>query len=185
MKKSLFKNGITLVELAIGALIASLLLGGIMSLFSSSMSGSRKGMSHLANMEAAIMLMTQIEYDLTRAYSIDGVDFKGQSSDSSNDIKAFIRDNEEDTKNKFSVVYKRNDNGSITRELLKNNSKESSHVFCKGFIADIEFTPIVLENPHSKYGVYIVLNVQSSHKTVGEIETFTLKRLIMCRNMVD
>ncbi|MDD2623700.1 MAG: type II secretion system protein, partial [Candidatus Riflebacteria bacterium] len=64
------KKGLTLIEICIGVVIVSLLMVTVMKLLGTGMSGSQKGLSHLANMEAASILMSQIEYDLMRAYEL-------------------------------------------------------------------------------------------------------------------
>lgn len=176
------RYGFTIVEISIALIVASVLLVAVLNLFRTSLSGSQKGMANLANMETATILMAQIEYDLIRTYAAPNIDFS--SKDSLEEIEIFVKTDDLAKGNEYKVIYKWN-GLTVTREMTNNGSSINSHVYGKGLSLVIKFYPVTMPNPNLKYGFYVVLEVKSAVKKSGAEETFTLKRLIMCKNMIN
>ncbi|NLI76460.1 MAG: hypothetical protein GX442_08465 [Candidatus Riflebacteria bacterium] len=65
------RRGFTLVETAVGVLLAALLLGIGFRLLSSGMRSSRQGFEVLTNLQAGTLLLSRIEADLQRARAVN------------------------------------------------------------------------------------------------------------------
>ncbi|HNV70774.1 MAG TPA: prepilin-type N-terminal cleavage/methylation domain-containing protein [Candidatus Ozemobacteraceae bacterium] len=64
-------HGFTLIEIVTAVLLGSILFLALTQLLSSGMRVSQKGSSHLTNMQAAAILLSQIESDLALAVELD------------------------------------------------------------------------------------------------------------------
>lgn len=173
------KKGLTLIEICIGVVIVSLLMVTVMKLLGTGMSGSQKGLSHLANMEAASILMSQIEYDLMRAYELTDPPV-GEKSISAR-WKMLTDETIPDTT--ATVTYQNLDE-AVKRTLIENGST-LEHTYCSGLKTVISFEKVRFTDPKTggeKQGLWINLSVASPKKISGETEKFELKRLIMCKN---
>jgi prepilin-type N-terminal cleavage/methylation domain-containing protein len=173
------KKGLTLIEISIGIVIISLLMVTVMKLFGTGMSRSQKGLSHLANMEAANILMSQIEYDLMRASEITDPAI-GEKALSAR-WKMLTDQTIPDT---TATVSYQNLDEAVKRTLIETG-KTLEHTYCKGLKAVISFERVKFTDPKTgseKQGLWINLSVSSPKKMAGETEKFDLKRLIMCKN---
>lgn len=169
------QRGVTLIEVAIGSFIISLLMAAVMNLFGAGMRGSTKGMAHLTNMEAAAVLMSQIEYDLLRAVKV--LDPAPGASD-----KVARWEILTDTGN-GTIIYNLLDNG-IERE-FDGTSDDNKHVYCKGLDVKLAFSHVTFAaSPGSgnKAGMWVEISVATPKKG-GSSEEFKMKRLILCRNI--
>ncbi|MBR4328801.1 MAG: prepilin-type N-terminal cleavage/methylation domain-containing protein [Candidatus Riflebacteria bacterium] len=182
MKKN--KKAFTLVEILICILIASLIMVGLMNLFQVGIKGSSKGLAHLENMETAFILMSQIEYDLLRAYNITDP----QNGSEDNGAKWDFWYGNSDS-NKASVDYSY-ENNAIARKVTLYNLNGSiggneKTYFCKGYNVDLKFLHLVFEVGSSdfskkRHGMWVELTVSSKdNRNGGNNEPFTLKRLII------
>ena len=158
-------RAVTLIEVIIGIVLSALIIIGVLNIFSSGLKGSTKGLAHQANMETASILMAQIEYDLLRATSIKSPD--KNSSDDAASWRFYYAASGQGYP--VTVTYSKGSDG-IIRNVVddKDNKTISNNVFAKGHDTKIKFL-------HLK-------TVSSKEKRTGEIETFTLNRLIMIRN---
>jgi hypothetical protein len=183
------KRALTLVEVSIGVVITSFIIIALMNVFRVGMKGSSKGMAHQENMETASILMSQIEYDLMRSYSItypqngseeDGAkwDFYYGNSDSS----------------KASVDYSF-ENNAIARKVTSyktdgTSGKVEKFYFAKNHKVDLKFMHAVFEvgtpkTPKKRHGMWVELTVSSKdNRNGGDNEPFTLKRLIIIRKQI-
>lgn len=177
-------KAVTLIEVMIGIILSAILIIGVMNIFSSGMKGSTKGLAHQANMETASILMAQIEYDLLR-----GTHIKSPSVDMKDDGASW----------KFyyaasglgyplTVNYTKGSEG-IVRNVIdeKTNKVINNTVFGKGHDVSLSFTHLKFEDSNDKknmqkHGLWIELTVSAKEKRTAQVETFTLKRLIIIRN---
>lgn len=172
------RKAFTLVEMSVGLLAASLIVLTIMKLFSSGMTGSQKGLSHLANMEAANILMSQLEYDLTRAKEITDP-ATGEKASSARWV--MISEKSDEAVVTYQIMDK-----TIQRGLVEG-SKSIAYTYCKGLQSEITFERVKFidsKTKAEKEGMWINLKVSSPKKGVGELEEFQLKRLIMSKNII-
>ncbi|MDD3147820.1 MAG: type II secretion system protein [Candidatus Riflebacteria bacterium] len=175
MIKKGFKRGITLIEVSIGVFIISILMAAVMNLFGAGMRGSTKGMAHLTNMEAAAILMSQIEYDLLRA-----VKLLDPSPGDSDKVARWeiLTGNGNGT-----IIYNLVDNG-IERK-LDGGTGDQKYVYCKGLDVKLAFRHVTFAaTPGSpeKAGMWVEVSV-ATPKKIGSSEEFKMKRLILCRNI--
>lgn len=177
-------KAVTLIEVMIGIILSAILIIGVMNIFSSGMKGSTKGLAHQANMETASILMAQIEYDLLRATYIksptvdmkdDGASWKFYYAASGLGYP-------------LTVNYSKGSEG-IVRNVIdeKTNKIINNSVFAKGHEVSLNFTHLKFEDGeekknYQKHGLWIELTVSAKEKRTAQVETFTLKRLIIIRN---
>ncbi|HNX75875.1 MAG TPA: prepilin-type N-terminal cleavage/methylation domain-containing protein [Candidatus Rifleibacterium sp.] len=169
------QQGVTLIEVAIGSFIISLLMASVMNLFGAGMRGSTKGMAHLTNMEAAAVLMSQIEYDLLRAVKL--LDPAPGASDKVARWE-ILTDSGNGT-----IIYNLLDNG-IERE-FDGTSDDNKHIYCKGLDVKLAFSHVTFAaspGAGNKAGMWVEISVATPKKG-GSSEEFKMKRLILCRNI--
>ena len=65
-----FKRAVSMVELTIAVVLTSLIVSGLMVLYTTGLRSSSKGLDHLNNMNDAAILMSRIEYDLLKAVDV-------------------------------------------------------------------------------------------------------------------
>ncbi len=176
-------RAVTLIEVIIGIVLSALIIIGVLNIFSSGLKGSTKGLAHQANMETASILMAQIEYDLLRATSIKSPD--KNTSDDSASWKLYYAASGKGYP--VTVTYSKGSDG-IIRNVVdeKENKTISNNVFAKGHNTKINFLHLKYkvgnDKKIQKQGMWVELTVSSKEKKTGDIETFTLNRLIMIRN---
>lgn len=186
MKKS--KRAFSLVEITVGVIIAAVLLTVLMKLLSSGMKGSTKGIAHQANVEAASILMSQIEYDLLRATEI--VSPVNTESDSTACWKLYNASSK--TGSPVMVTYATNVSSGVDRKINIEGSIQNS-TLAKGHNVSLKFTHFKATPAADKYrklgekylirhAMWVELTVSTKNdKKVGENETFSLKRLVVVR----
>ena len=175
MSQSHLNKGITLIEVCVGVLIISILMAAVMNLFGAGMRGSTKGMAHLTNMEAAAVLMSQIEYDLLRAVKL--LDPAPGVSD------RVARWEITTNSGTGTIIYNLLDNG-IERK-LDGTSDDQKYVYCKGLDVKLAFRHVTFaSSPGSgeKAGMWVEVSV-ATPKKLGSSEEFKMKRMILCRNI--
>lgn len=175
------RKAFTLVEISIGIIISAILLTGLLNLLSAGMKGSTKGMAHQANMEAASILMAQIEYDLLRATEITYPPNNNKDTDAS---WKFYHAN---AKNKIATVnYDSSSGNGVTRKVDLGDGKTENTVFCKEHKTDLSFTSFAVETGFEqiRHGMYVDLTVSAKDKKTGDLESFSMKRLIMIRSQM-
>ncbi|MDD2999812.1 MAG: type II secretion system protein [Candidatus Riflebacteria bacterium] len=178
MKGTKASRGITMVEITIGVLIISILMAAVMKMMGAGMRGSTKGMAHLANMEAAAVLMSQIEYDLLRASSI--VD--PPAGEKAEVARWDILTNE--GSGKSTIIYNLLNNG-IERK-LDSGSEKHDYIYCKGLDVKLAFRHVKFDDAAAtafRSGMWVELSVASSKKSNNN-EEFKMKRLILCKNIL-
>lgn len=173
------KQGLTLVELTIGIIISALLLCGIMHLLSAGMKGSTKGLAHQANMEAASILMSQIEYDLLRATNI-----KDPANNEKDKSARWEMYNSHSKDGAATVLYTVGPDGVTRNVELKDGSKKENTVFCAGHSVELAFTRFAVETGFEqiRHGMFVELKVSAKDKKTAALESFEMKRLIMVRS---
>ena len=74
MKKmeEIHRKAFTIVEVIVALAILGIIVASLMNLLASGLKDSTKGMSHQANMDAGMILLSQIEYDFQRSTPHDG-----------------------------------------------------------------------------------------------------------------
>ncbi len=169
------RRGITLVEISIASFIVTLLIGSVIHLFNAGVRGSTKGMAHLTNMEATAVLMSQIEYDLLRAFQVE--DPAPGVSDKVARWKILTPDGE------GRIIYNLLPEG-IERK-LDAPAGEQKYLYCKGLAVKLSFRHVTFAGgPASpeKAGMWVELSVATPKKN-GNTEEFKMKRLIICRSL--
>lgn len=187
MKKS--RKAFSLVEITVGVIIAAVLLTVLMKLLTSGMKGSTKGIAHQANVEAASILMSQIEYDLLRASEIESPETNG--SDTTAKWKFYYAAS--GSGKPVTVTYDTSAGGGVNRTVNVDGKLQNS-ILAKGHDVKLTFTHFMATPAAKKYselgakylrrhGMWVELTVSTKHdKKVGEKETFTLRRLIVVRS---
>ncbi len=181
MSKNVFliRGGLTMIEIVIGVLIISIIMAVVMNLFGAGLRGSTKGMANLTNMEAAAVLMSQIEYDLLRASRITD-----PSPDSSDKVARWELP-DDDGSGVGTVIYNLLANG-IERQ-LDSGTGSQKHVYCKGLEVSLLFRHVGFNDAArgtQKTGMWVELSVASSRKSNNN-EEFKMKRLILCKNILN
>lgn len=175
MKVHKHNRAITLVEICVGAVILSLVMGAVMRMFVGGLKGSKQGMAHLTNMQTAAIVMAQIEYDLHRATRIN--------DPAVNSVETAARwqfVNEDGTTT--TVIYNLLPDGLERQE---NNivSGLKKHTFGKGLslkllFRHLEFT--VVAEKKIKEAMWVDLKVATDK---DNNEEFYLRRMVTCRNL--
>ncbi len=177
----------TLVEVIIGVVLTAVLLIGVMNIFSSGMKGSTKGLAHQANMETASILMAQIEYDLLRASKIKSPLVNMKDDGASWDFY-FAASGEGYP---VTVTYSKGTDGIIRNVFDETKNKSILNtVFARGHDVSISFLHLKFKRSNDtqvqkKHGMWIELTVSSKEKKTAQVETFTLKRLVVIRNQQE
>lgn len=173
------RNGVTVVEAAIGIIITSLVIIMLLNFYSQGVKGSRRGIEHLNNMGIASILMSQIEYDLMRASRIVSP-LPGQSKKSA--IWQFPSDS---TGEISTISYKLLPEGIERIESRPGDSRR--YIFCKGRKVDLSFDNLEFSAANvdkDKSGVLVALFVSSPPKPGENPEEFQLIRLVSWRKPV-
>ena len=181
------KRAISLIEITIGVLVSAILIVGLMNLFSSGMKGSAKGLAHQANMEAASILMAQIEYDLLKATSINSPDVNMKDDGASWNFYYAASGKDYPV----TVNYSKSLNG-ITRNVVDNINNKTlfNNVFAKDHNVSLSFLHFQVNPSNNKQVVkdcmWVELKVDSKDNKTGTTKTepFTMKRLIIIRNQL-
>ncbi|MFZ5951918.1 MAG: type IV pilus modification PilV family protein [Candidatus Rifleibacteriota bacterium] len=174
------KFGITLVEVAIGAVLVSLMIAGLMNFFSFGLRGSKKGMENLTNMGEASILMSQIELDLMRGRQLISPS-PGDSSTAAEWRLERIDDSETST-----VSYRQLSKGVERTE--KGGAEQEKYVFCRDRNVNISFDHLSLKDlPEEidRTAVLVALSVSGSPDGKAPSEEFRMIRLITCHHETE
>lgn len=173
------KTGFTLIETVIGILIGSILILALSKFLSSGLKSFQKGSSHLTNIQAAALLMAQIEQDLsmaTRIIPTDGNDKLqveiAEISESAGKLTASSIYYQPEPQN---MGYQR------TVTSLDGTNSQLRHVFCKDVNVTIEFEPKSIPGPTVRTGLTITITTTSA--SGGEKNTF--QQFIFCLNLLE
>ena len=172
-------TGITLVELTIGIVIVSLIFVVVINIFGAGLRGSNKGMAHLTIMEGAAILLSQIEYDLLRASVI--LDPAAGSSDKVARWEMLL----DGASGQGIISYNLVDSG-IERN-LDVAGDQHKHVYCRGLKVGLQFHHVSMPDPENsaqRVGMWVELSVAAPEK-FGTSEEFSMKRLIICKNIIN
>lgn len=172
-------SGITLIEMIVGILISSLLIGLAMNFLRFGISNSNKGINKLHDIGVLSILMSQIECDLLRATKI--IYPKVGQSVNSTKIEFFS----DSHGNKGLITYTVSPTG-IARE-VKTPTKSQRYIFCKGQNVDLSFEKLNLKKVVSALDrtvMFVVLTVSSKDGYVKD-KGFRIMRMITCRNISD
>ena len=187
------RKAVTLVEITIGIVLTALLLGGVMQLFSSGMKDTAKALTHQDNMEAANILMTQIEYDLLRATKIESPNWN--VTDEEGAASWYIQDSDDtnNNNNDIKITYSINDGDGRTGGdgILRDDGTGKKHVFAKGHAVKLKFTHFAVDTSEGnendklveKHGMWVELTVYSKAGNYNDDDdkSFDMRRLIVVR----
>lgn len=169
-------KAITLIEMSIAIVLAFILLSVVLKIFSSGMKGSVNALTHQDNMEAANILMSQIEYDLIKASKI----IKPEWNKKDNTAQWIF--SSKSSLGDIVFDYAPNSSDGVHRMASGNGINEDNY-FARGHPVKIQFTHIVVnsEDPANNtitenHGMWVELDVGSQK---GDVATYTLKRLIV------
>ena len=184
-----YRKAVTLLEVSIGIIISALLLAAILHLFSSGMKGSTKGLAHQANMEAATIIMSQIEYDLLKSTEILDPD-----KNTKGNIARWKFYYEPAGGVPVTVKYSANATDGVTRSVDLGNGKKQNTVLGKGHKIELNFIYFQATSAPSEYYdlgkkyqrknvMWVEIKVSTKNdKKIGENEHIELKRLIVVRS---
>lgn len=180
------RKAITLIEVTIVSVLAFIIIGSVLNVFSSGIKGSTKNLTHQDNMETANILMSQIEFDLQKVNEIISPDwnqegvkaiFVMKSSSSLGDI-VFSYDNDPTSQNGV-------------HRYVKGNNFEENNYFAKNHPVKLNFTHIVINLTDSnnsndrllieKHAMWVELEVGSAK---GDVASYTLNRLITLKSQI-
>jgi type II secretory pathway pseudopilin PulG len=171
------KKAITLIEMAISLVLASILLAVILKIFTSGMKESANALTHQDNMETANILMSQIEYDLNKATEIISPNWNEKDSSA----QWVFSSKSSLGKITFTYDHIANSANGVHRFVTGKDTKED-YYFAKGHPVNLKFTHIVVKSDESNnsmfenHGMWVELDVGSIK---GDVATYTLKRLIV------
>ncbi len=170
----MFRRGFTLAEAIIGVVLASFVVLIISRLLSSGVRSSVKGAAHLTNVQGASLLISQLDFDLKRASSVD---IQGQQmtiealTDVKNGQKAFEK-----------IVYKAGDQNI---GFQRRREQDEPHFFCEGLQVEAAsgspFFAKVTFPGTDRFGVKIRFVVTRPKGT----ETFLGERFVICANAAE
>ncbi len=176
-------KAISLIEISIATVLAFIILGSILNLFSSGIKGSTRNLTHQDNMETANILMSQIEFDLLKANQIKSPDWNQEGNNALWVLKSTSSSLGDIT---FTYDYVPNSQEGIHR-YVKGNNIEENYYYAKGHPVKLNFTHIVVKpqntsNPFiEKHAMWVELDVGSAK---GDVATYTLRRLITLKNQL-
>ena len=173
------KKAVSLIEVVIGIILSTLLLIVVLNLFSSGMKGSAKALTHQDNMEAANILMRQIEYDLSRASEIMSP-ARNKTEKEANWVLKYKEGGQEKT---ITYMYNVESNSTlfppyngIKRIIDKTGEGSKDSYLAKGHPIKLTFTHYASGTAdYEKHGMWVELEVGSQR---NDVATFSLNKLI-------
>ena len=181
------KKAVSLIEVLIGVILSSILLVGVMNLLTSGLKDSAKSLTHQDNMETANILMSQIEYDLSRATEIINPDWNDEGNGA---LWVFDSNSVDSGRMIFSYDYADPQKG-VHRHVEGN--KIFDNYFAKGHFVELKFKHFSVDAGKGvkedfiieKHGMWVDLTVYSKDITEAnkekDKEAFTMRRLIVVR----
>jgi hypothetical protein len=176
-------SGVTLVEIAMGVLIGSMLILGLSRLFSSGLKTSQKGSSHLTLMQTAAVLLAQIEQDVSRASRLQpggpGVfdSFQVDIPDTAAGFGKLATSTARYEPPPGRIGYKR-----VFSPCDGAGSPTQNHVFCSGLPVEAGFELITAVEGLPRTGLMVTLAVRSSGNTP---EIYRIRRFIYGQNLPE
>lgn len=171
------RHAVSMVELTIAVVLTSLIISGLMMLYTTGLKGSRKGLDHLDNMNAAAILMSRIEYDFMKAVAVNEPEIGKSANGSTWKILT-------DVAGSFGTIeYQMVPEGILRRETIGGNPQ--SYIFCRGKRATISFDRLSLDaeaTNDGKNAFIVALNVADAKIEATGDEEFEIIRLIFWRS---
>jgi hypothetical protein len=166
-----------MVELTIAVVLTSLIVSGLMVLYTTGLRSSSKGLDHLNNMNDAAILMSRIEYDLLKAVDVSepgvGKSANGATWQILTDIAGSMG----------AIEYRMVPEGILRIETI--GGIPHSHIFCRNKKANISFDRLSLEpasTAEGKNAFIVALNVADAKFDATGDEEFEIIRLISWRS---
>lgn len=171
------RNGVTLIEMSIGLVIAVLIVGALHSLMSTGLKSSVKGSSHLSNIQVASIITSYLERDFVNAVEVTtptGDEIQLKVAD---DVTAggIVLEN---------VVYECMPSiNRFSRKKALDGSPVTpiEHDFCSGFSVDkVGNQPVFskISLPGGRVGFVVKFQIATAKKT----EPFEVERVFVCGN---
>ena len=173
-------KAVTLAEILVVIALSVLLFIGLMNLFGSGLKGSAKALTIQDNMEAANILMSQIELDLLRATDI----LDPGNNQESNCSARWIHDSKSEGGSiQYIYDYQSGSQEGVLRKVTGSNVNIENR-FAKNHLIDLKFKHFAIETDRDEkgkliieqHGMWIELTVYSKDK--NDKDSFTLKRLV-------
>ena len=176
----------TLVEVLVCVVLSVIIIISLMNLFGSGLKGSAKSLSMQDNMEAANILMAQIEFDLLKATEINIPEWNKGSVGSAQ----WVSNSESSTGSVlYSYDYVAGSKEGVHRKVSGDKVNIDQYLARNHFI-DLKFTHFALdinknqdnEIISERHGIWVEITVSSKDK--DDKEAFTLKRLISVKKPI-
>ena len=171
------KAGFTMVELSIGVILGALIILAVTNLFSGGLKTSTKGSAHLVNLQAASILLAQIEEDLQRTSEIN-YPTAGSTETSINVKLETIEEKQTGTVSPVSVMYEQATGGGGVKRIRDEGTGPQEHVYCRNLKVNIAFRRVEL--PEGRTGLWVRLNTANPKGS----EEFTLERFFFCPSKI-
>ena len=177
----------TLVEVLICVVLSVILIIGLLNIFGSGLKGSAKTLNIQDNMEAAIILMAQIEQDLMNATEINTPEWNKKSEGSAQWVS--VSDSSIGSI-QYTYDYVSGSKNGVNRKVVGNNVN-LNHYLAKNHLIDLKFTHFAIDAYKDKnneiiaerHGMWVELTVYSP-KEKDDKDAFTLKRLITIKKPI-
>ena len=187
--KEIHRKAFTVVEVIVALAILGIIVVGLMNLFVSGLKGSTKGMSHQSNMDAGMILLSQIEYDFQRSTKIISPISKQKAFEGHWELYY-----ERSPSRSATVNYQAGSGGTgIERKVVYDGKIQESMLFAKGHKVKLLFTH--LERPgdnhtvDNKYEfnkdimfVELEVNGDSANNTVA---SFSMQKIMVSQIRTD
>lgn len=171
------RHAVSMVELTIAVVLTSLIVSGLMMLYTTGLKSSRKGLDHLDNMNAAAILMSRIEYDLMKAVAVNDPEIGKSANGSTWKILT------DEAGSLGTIEYQMVPEGIMRKETIGGN--QQSYIFCRGKRANISFDRLTLDAESTQEGknaFIVALNVADAKMEATGDEEFEIIRLISWRS---
>ncbi len=171
------RRAFTLIEVAIGVLVGSIVILAATKLLSGGLRSSTKGSSHLSIIQATSILMTQLDEDLKRAVVIDFPALNAKDPTARIEI---LERTSAGVLATSTITYQAGPSGTgIIRRHDPTGGTAGEHEYCRGFPVVPAFAHVGL--PGNRIGFWVKLNT-STIKDMDGVENFVLERLLACPN---
>ena len=187
--EKIHRKAFTIAEVIVALAILGIIIVGLMNLLASGVKDSVKGMSHQANMDVGMILLSQIEYDFQRSTKIISPVNKQKASEGHWELYY-----ERSPSRSATVNYQTGSDGTgIERKVVYNSKIQETTHFAKGHRVKLFFTH--LERPgdnhtvNNKYEfnkdimfVEIEVNGDSANNTVA---SFSMQKIMVSQRRTD
>ena len=177
----------TLIEVLVCVILSVILIIGLINFFSSGLKGSAKTLNMQDNMEAANILMAQIEHDFLNATEIKIPEWNKVSNGSAQWIS--VSDSSIGSV-QYTYDYVSGSKDGVHRKVF-GNKINLDHYIAKNHLIDLKFTHYAVdvnknqnnEITSERHGIWVELTVYSS-KDKDDKDAFTLKKLISVKKPI-